>query len=235
MIPRNRRLLQGCGAALLLLAVGLLVLPRLAATRAMNDSAGRNAPVDPSETSAENLPSLGSSPGFTLTDQRGRSFDASALAGKVWVADFVFTRCVLVCPVLSRQMVRLQEATADAGLADATRFVSFSVDPEHDTPEVLAAYAERHGADTSRWSFLTGNRAEMWSLIRDDFLLLVSPTPDNPINPIEHSPRMLLIDRTGEIRGRYDGTVPEEVDALERDLRRLASRGSGGVARSEAP
>ena len=223
MSTRSRRLLQGCGAALLLLAVGLLVLPRLAATRQPDGPDGRNHPVNPSETSAGILPFLGEAPPFRLTDQRGRPFAGSTLRGKVWVADFVFTRCVLVCPVLSRQMARLQEATEAAGLADATRFVSFSVDPEHDTPEVLAAYAQRHGADTSRWSFLTGNRDEMWSLVRDGFLLLVSPTPDDPINPIEHTPRMLLIDRSGEIRGRYDGTVPEEVDALERDLLRLAS------------
>ena len=146
--------------------------------------------------------------------------------------DFVFTRCVLVCPILSRVMVRLQEATAASGLAENVRLVSISVDPEHDTPGVLEAYAERHGADADRWSFLTGERDAVWSLIRDGFRLLVAPTPDDPVNPIAHTPRVLLVDRDGHIRGMYDGTVPEEVEALERDLLTLAARVTSSRVRS---
>ena len=163
---------------------------------------------------------MGPAPSFTLTDQNGEAFGSASLAGTPWVADFVFTRCPAICPVLSRSMARVQDATE--AVAGETRFVSISVDPEHDTPEVLAAYAERHGADPDRWSLLTGERAEVWSLIRDGFKLMVAENPSDLSNPIAHTPKLVLVDAGGQVRGYYDGTVPEEVSALERDLVRLA-------------
>ncbi|BAM04835.1 SCO family protein [Phycisphaera mikurensis] len=211
----GRRLLQGTGLACLLAAGGLLVMGR--------PGARPTPPAGFGEAAEGELPDFGPAPPFKLTDQAGEPFDSASLRGEVWVADFVFTRCVLVCPVLSRVMARLQEATVQAGVADGTRLVSLSVDPEHDTPAVLAAYADRHGADPTRWHFLTGERDEVWSVVRDGFKLLVSPTPEDAVNPIAHTPRLVLVDRTGSIRGLYDGTVPEDVEALERDLLRLAS------------
>ena len=216
MSPRIRRLLQGTGLAMLLLAAGLLVLPVL--PRVPHTPRGDTAAAG--AAGAKGLPELGEAPSFSLTDQLGGSFGTADLAGRVWVVDFVFTRCPAICPILSRQIHRLQEATAAAGpgVADATRFVSISVDPEHDTPAVLAAYADRHDADPDRWRLLTGGRDEVWSLIRDGFRLLVAENPGDPTNPILHTPRLLLVDAAGQIRGMYDGTVPAEVDALERDL-----------------
>lgn len=225
MTTPQRRLLQGFGLGFLLLAGAMIALPLLGARGDRSRLAPGGIGGDSFESTDGPPPVLGESPAFSLINQRGDGFSNEALEGKVWVADFVFTRCVLVCPVLSRAMVRLQGATQEAGLADETRFVSFSVDPEHDTPEVLTAYAKRHGADTDGWTFLTGARDEIWSLIRDGFRLMVFETADDPVNPIAHTPRMVLVDRDGQIRGFYDGTATEDVERLERDLLALAETG----------
>lgn len=222
MSPALRRLCQGTGAAALLLAGGLLLLPALG----LRFGGGPGAPGGPggppvAEGAPAELPDLGPAPAFVLTDQDGEPFDSAALAGRPWVVDFVFTRCPAICPVLSRSMARVQRATE--AVAGRTRLVSISVDPEHDTPEVLRAYAGRHGADTARWSFLTGDRQETWSLIREGFKLVVAENPSDPANPIAHTPKLVLVDGDGRVRGYYDGTIPDEVEALTRDLTRLAA------------
>ena len=101
--------------------------------------------------------SLGLVPAFTLTDQLGRSVSNRDLLGAPWVANFVFTRCPTVCPLLTAKFKALQ---AKVALPDV-QYVSFSVDPQHDTPEVLAAYAEKYGADPAHWRFLTGPLADV--------------------------------------------------------------------------
>jgi protein SCO1/2 len=166
---------------------------------------------------------LGQVPGFSLLDQRGERFEGGSLRGRVWVADFVFTRCAGACPLLSARMARLQQHLAgDASGADV-RLVSFSVDPEHDRPPVLAGYASRLGADPGRWVFLTGGRAELWELSSAGFKLPVGEAPGDPDEPLFHSQKLVLVDRSGRIRGYYDALEDEGFEALERDLRRLAA------------
>ncbi|MEM1203359.1 MAG: SCO family protein [Acidobacteriota bacterium] len=164
------------------------------------------------------LPVLKEAPSFALTNRDGGEVTLDTLAGRPWIADFVFTRCPGVCPILTQ---RMSELAADLP-ADGVRFVSFSVDPTHDTPEVLQAYAEKHGAGDN-WLFLTGAEAEMYPLIREGFLLVLDPTPrvEEGQEPIVHSNRFVLVDGENRIRGYYNAFDAKELEQLKLDLARL--------------
>ena len=167
------------------------------------------------------LPVLRAAPAFQLTDQHGRPVSRDALEGRVWVADFIFTSCPGQCLLMTDQFRALQRAFKQASLA----FVSFSVDPGHDTPEVLAAYAQRHGGDP-RWRLLTGSRDAIYQLCRDGFGLAVDDAGAGADQPITHSVRLILVDPRGQIRGTYDATDGTAMARLRRDLRRLLARGA---------
>jgi protein SCO1 len=140
------------------------------------------------------LPILGTLPPFELTAQDGRPFGSKDLAGRVWVASFIFTRCEMGCAAIARQMSRIQQRTRN--LEPAFHLVSISVDPAFDDPARLAAYAHEHGASPRMWTFLTG------------------PIPD-----VFHGPRLVLVDGESRIRAYYD---PEEAGAVERVVRDAA-------------
>lgn len=167
------------------------------------------------------LPLLGQVPAFSLVDSNGKPLSQAQLAGQVWVADFIFTHCPGVCPVLSAQMAKLQRALAGPG-ADPVRLVSFSVDPANDTPEVLRAYGERFGAQPGRWLFVTGQREALYTLIGQGFHLAVAERPPSENSDgeglITHSDRFVLVDRNLQIRGYYHGTDPESVQKLLQDI-----------------
>ena len=168
---------------------------------------------------APSLPMLGAVPSFTLVERSGRAVSAADLAGHVWIADFVFTRCPDFCPALTARMAGLQKALAPA--ADPVRLVSFSVDPVHDTPEVLLDYARRARAGDG-WLFVTGPREALASLLRDGFK--VAWADDGPpASPITHSDRFVLVDRALRIRGYYHGTQPDDVARLTRDALALGA------------
>ena len=114
----------------------------------------------------DNLPSYGVVPAFELIAQNGQPFHSRTLHGRIWVADFIFTTCQGPCPRMTSQMHRIQTAASNA-----VKLVSFTVDPRHDTPEVLAAYAKQHAALADRWYFLTGPQATLHKLDRDAFKL----------------------------------------------------------------
>jgi len=156
------------------------------------------------------LPVLGDIPQFELTSQRGAKFDRSALDGHVWVADFIFTNCEGPCPRMSSHMHELQ------GKVDSSvKLVSFSVDPERDTPAVLEEYGKRFSADDAHWIFLTGDATTLNMLDRDAFKLgSLSATMD-------HSTRFVLIDRKGRIRGYYGIAEGDPAARLARDAARL--------------
>ncbi len=168
---------------------------------------------------------LGPAPEFTLTTQRGTTLSRADLQGTVWVADFMFTRCQGICPILTQRMGTVQTALEGT---EGWKLVSFSVDPEYDTPEVLTAYAAEHGADPDRWVFLTGDRSVIYPLITDGFHLAVEDStgnPENPDEPVLHSSRFVLVDGTGEIRGYYDALDQASVDRLTGDVKRLVRSG----------
>lgn len=156
-------------------------------------------------------------PAFQLISQTGQPFDRRSLDGKIWVADFIFTHCSGPCPRMSAQMRRVQ--TAVTGLPDV-RLVSFSVDPERDTPTVLAEYATRYHAQLGRWFFLTGDQKTLDALDRRAFML------GNVDGSLEHSTRFILIDRQGRIRGYYGTDEDDPTARLIVDIRRLARENS---------
>jgi protein SCO1/2 len=164
-------------------------------------------------------PILGEVPGFELVDQGGAAVGREELLGAPWVADLVFTRCALACPRMSAAMARLNRRLPREGV----RLVSVSIDPEHDTPEVLAGYAERYGA-SERWRFLTGETEEVRALALEGFKLGVAEVEGeaDPGLALVHSDRFVLVDAVGRIRGYYDPFDPESVARLERDLAALA-------------
>lgn len=164
---------------------------------------------------------LGPVPDVAVVDQTGARLRTADLAGRVLVANFIFTRCPTVCPVTSLKMKRLGERLADQ---PGVGLVSVSVDPEHDSPEVLRAFAARYGADPARWRFLTGEAGTLRRTVEEGFKLnleqrgqLSDGTPD-----IVHDLHFVLIDRQVRIRGYYDSEDSGRLDDLVRDARRLA-------------
>jgi len=163
------------------------------------------------------LPVLGEVPSFVLTDRTNAPFGSDDLAGRPWVAGFIFTRCPDVCPAVTAQMKRAQDGLAGASVP----LVSFSVDPAYDTTERLSEYAARHGAKDD-WHFVTGDRATIARVLTDGFKVAFGD--DGPsTTPITHSDRLVLVDATGKIRGYYHGRADEDVDRLIGDATRLAS------------
>ena len=163
-------------------------------------------------TQAEPLPVYGEIRDFQLTDSRGENFQSGRLKGKVWVADFFFTTCSTICPVMTRNMNSLYGVYKSS---PDVEFVSISVNPEQDTPAVLAKYAEKYQVSTNNWHFLTGAREAITNLTVNSFKI------GSIEEPIFHSANFVLVDKSGRIRGYYDGTVQEEVTELAGDLKRL--------------
>jgi len=165
-------------------------------------------------------PVLGEVPPFSLVNRDGRTVTRGDLAGSPWIADFVFTRCAASCPMMTDRMARLAK-DLDLGEPGARlHLVSFTVDPGHDTPAVLAGYADRYKAPPN-WLFLTGPQEAIHHLSRDGFKLAVAPAGGPADEPILHSARFVLVDAQGRIRGYYDGFDRESVEKLEGDLRAL--------------
>jgi protein SCO1/2 len=150
------------------------------------------------------LPTYAIVPGFALTDQYGAAFDSeSTLKGHVWVADFMFTSCPGPCPRMSSQMRQVQTALASTDV----RLVSYTIDPVHDTPAVLAGYALNYHAQPGVWYFLTGPVETLRTLDRDVFKL------GDIDGSLDHSTRFVLVDRKSGVRGFY---LTSESDAITR-------------------
>lgn len=164
------------------------------------------------------LPVLGSVPQFFLTAEDGRAVTRNDLADKLVVADFIFTHCAGTCPIMTESMVRLQSELA--GYPDV-HLVSFSVDPERDTPDVLKKYARAHGAIPGKWTFLTGEKKAIYELTRKGFRLGLAEEGGSPEEPILHSSKFVLVDRRVQIRGYYDGTEDAGLRKLIHDVRIL--------------
>jgi protein SCO1 len=157
---------------------------------------------------------FGSIPQFDLIAQDGQPFHSQTLAGKIWVADFIYTTCPGPCPRMTSQMREVQDAVAKV---PDVRIVSFTVDPKQDTPPVLAAYAKTHGAASSVWYFLTGPEPTLQMLDRDAFKL------GNIDGTMQHSTRFVLVDRQGQIRGYYDTSESTAIPKVIADVYALAA------------
>jgi protein SCO1 len=169
-------------------------------------------------------PVLGTLPPFRLTDQDGAAFGSAELAGRVWVASFIFTRCPTVCPAVTRQMALVQGRTRN--LEPALHLVSFSVDPEFDTPPRLAAYAREHRASPRMWTFLTGPADAVRATVEKGLRIHVGRDPaDTSPAGISHGTHLVLIDGAARIRGYYDSDDPDAIDRVVRDAALLVNRG----------
>jgi len=196
-----------------LLAAASLATTGLVAIWAYNQATQNQLPPD----AMNPVPVLFELPAFELTERSGETVTRDDLLGKVWVGQFIFTRCAGPCPMITARTASLQDLLKQHSRWRDMRLVSFSVDPEHDTPEVLRRYADTAGADANQWLFLTGERAEMWSLVQDGFKLPVGEQ-DDPAMPILHSTRHVLVDAKGRTRGYYSALDDEGRAALLRDL-----------------
>jgi cytochrome oxidase Cu insertion factor (SCO1/SenC/PrrC family) len=161
----------------------------------------RKATPEPTPTDAfEVMP-------FALTERSGKPVSDADLQGKVWVASFVFTRCSGPCPSVTGTVARLQSELDLANTPDL-RLVTFTVDPDRDTPDELKKYAETFRAHPDRWLFLTGKEDEIHRLAKDGFKLGVSRSenPDPPAGQeFDHSTRLVVIDKVGRVRSFFDG------------------------------
>jgi protein SCO1/2/putative membrane protein len=162
-------------------------------------------------------------PEFRLTTHTGRPLTRTDLLGRPWLADFIFTSCGDTCPAMTAHMARLR-----GKLPADVRLVSFTVDPGHDTPEVLAAYA-RPFDPGERWLFVTGTQADLFRLSVDGFKLVAAEVPpDQQVpggdGPFLHSTRFVLVDASAQVVGYYDSADPQALEQLERDAQRLDRR-----------
>ncbi len=192
-------------------------------------------------------------PDFTFIERSGKQVTLANLREKVWIADFIWTRCPDACPLMSAVMARLQAEFADE---PELRLVSFSVDPQFDTPAVLASYAAKFGADRDQWLFLTGEKKAIYHVIQKGFKLLVfdpddakasddpeprgRPVPEGWLGPavawahgigehrkkpVIHSDRFVLVDRAGRIRGYYRSADSKDLIRLKQDTWKLLRTG----------
>lgn len=163
------------------------------------------------------LPELDPVPDATLQSSRGDEVSLEDLEGKVVIYDFIFTRCAASCPMMTAKMGELAMALG----SDEVRFVSISVDPEWDTPEVMSQYRDAVTTD-DRWVFLTGTREQVREISVDGFKLAAEPPGESvESGPIVHSTKFILSDRSGTIRGYYDSISREALKQLEMDSKRL--------------
>lgn len=172
-------------------------------------------------TGAE-LPRMSALPVFHLVERSGQPLSLDALHGRPWIADFIFTQCGGACPAMTGRMARLRRE-----IPEDVRFVSFTVDPAHDTPEVLARYADAFHAGPS-WLFATGPQKDLYDLSVGGFKLAAMEVPAGERaggdGPFLHSSKLTLVDAEGVVRGYYDSTDEQAMRALVADAATLQAR-----------
>lgn len=158
---------------------------------------------------------------YGLRDQEGKGFSFDQIKGKVFVAEFFFSRCKSICPIMTSQMARIQDEIKSKQWQGKVALLSHTVDPMYDQPEVLKSYAKTHGADFSIWTFVNAD-STVYSLAQQGYLLSAFPSVDAD-GGFFHTDQLTLIDKNFHIRGYYDGTSIKAVDELIKDLGVLMS------------
>jgi len=156
---------------------------------------------------------------FELIDQNNFPFNQKNLEDKIYVADFFFTTCPTICPDMSGQLKRVQDAYNEK---EDFMILSHTVQPEVDSPKVLKAYADLYEADPEQWVFVTGNKRTIYELARKSYFAAVTEGDGGPDDFI-HTENFILIDKEKRIRGFYDGTSEESVDQLITDISILSN------------
>ncbi|RED99430.1 SCO family protein [Marinoscillum furvescens] len=157
---------------------------------------------------------------FEFVNQDSSIVNNTTFANKVYVADFFFTSCPTICPVMKKQMLRVYEKYNDN---PNFAILSHSIDPEHDTVALLNDFAQRLGVTSDTWHFVTGDKDEIYDIGEKSYMVVANEDPNAPGGFI-HSGAFILVDQKGRIRGVYDGTVPEQVDILINDIARLTKK-----------
>ena len=156
-------------------------------------------------------------PAFSFTTQHGTPVTNEAMSGKIYVANFFFTNCLGMCLKMSHQFSRLQEAFLNE---PDVLLLSHTVDPERDTVETLAAYAQQYGAIREKWFLVTGDKPALYEQARKGYFVSATEGDGGP-GEFVHTEKFILVDKSSNIRGYYDGTNKEEVDELIRDIKFL--------------
>jgi protein SCO1 len=154
---------------------------------------------------------------FRFVDQDSSFIDNATFSGKIYVADFFFTSCRTICPIMKTQMLRVYEATQE--MPDVL-LLSHSIDPEYDTVALLHDFANRLGVESKRWHFVTGVKDSIFKIAQTSYFATAMEDKSEPDGRI-HSGAFLLIDKQGRIRGKYDGTKEEDVNRLIVDIKKL--------------
>lgn len=198
------------GISFIILIFGIWVVPKIVKTLSKPD-----------------LITVGTVPAFSFTDQNGETITNKDYEGKVYVVEFFFTTCPDICPIMTENMKKIQNKfLGNPNLAIA----SFTIDPTHDTPEVLKEYAKKKGISKPQWHLLTGEKEEIFKLANEGFNLYVGDAPEVD-GGFEHSGFFALIDQDGNIRSRkdendnpivyYDGLDDKGIQMLNEDIKKL--------------
>jgi protein SCO1/2 len=158
---------------------------------------------------------------FAFVNQVGDTISNEDVSGKIYVADFFFTTCPTICPIMKKEMLRVYEKYQDQ---PNFRILSHSIDPTHDTQIVLKDYAEKLGVqDASTWNFLTGDQEKIFEIAQTSYITSAMANQAEP-GGFVHTGAFLLVDGNGRIRGAYDGTKSDQVDRLISDIPKLLNQ-----------
>jgi protein SCO1/2 len=218
-----------------LLSIGFIIVGGLVVVTILESKSGRRPSPDavaplrnsntvpgyslvaPHSEVITNLPVISQVADFTFTNQLGNEFCSCDLNNEVWVANVIFTRCPSVCPIISQKVADLQKLIPTN---QPVRFLTFTTDPDHDTPAVLKRFADRFGANPDRWLFLTGPSAEIRKAVVDSLKLIAvenEPGKRESANDLfTHSMALMLVDRQGRVRASIQ---TDEPDYKERALK----------------
>lgn len=217
------------GTAFVLLIFGIYFVPKIINRISDGDVVkGDRLNIEGSKTASKSdLFTVGKAPTFNLTNQEGETISSVSYKGKVYIVEFFFSTCPTICPIMNRNMKKIQEqfgANTDFGIA------SITINPENDTPQVLKEHAKLIGAEGGNWHFLTGDSEYILELARTGFKLYAGK--DNKVNGgFEHSGLFALIDKNGNIRSRkdefenpifyYDGLEEKGIEQIKQDITKL--------------
>jgi protein SCO1/2 len=162
-------------------------------------------------------------PDFSFVNQDGEEVTQETFKDKIYIADFFFTTCPTICPIMKTQMLRVYEKYKDN---DQVLILSHTIDPKHDSVEVLHDFADRLGVSSKTWHFVTGDQDEIYDIGQNSYMVTSREDPDEP-GGFLHSGAFLIIDKQSRIRGIYDGTKPDKVDKLMEDIDKLLREYAG--------
>lgn len=155
---------------------------------------------------------------FSLTNQNGKTITQEDYKDKIYVADFFFTTCQTICPIMTEHMVEIQKELQNDS---EVLLLSHSVIPEYDTPEILKTYAQKKGVDSTKWNLVTGSKKDIYTLARKSYLAVKDlPGTEDDLDMV-HTENFMLIDKKQQIRGYYDGTVDQDIERLLEDIKIL--------------